>query len=523
MNKYIYNLGQAFESVAKATPNKKALLFIDKSFCTYKELNERANSFAFFMNSCGLKKGDVVTIFNDKSLSPFSIMIACLKSGITYSNLDINSPRERLKKMVEICHPALFFTPTAHASLLHEIGIPDEKIKKYDHYELVNALATSTQEIEVDCSEIDGSTPAYLMFTSGSTGFPKGVVISHFNVLNFIGWSKQTYRANSDDIFTNVNPMHFDNSVFDFYASLFSGAGLIPIPEDLTKHPRKLILTLNELNPTIWFSVPSMLVYVLKLRALNAVDLQSLRIITFGGEGFPKGQLRKLWKILGSRVEFINVYGPTECTCICSSYKVSAADMESDELLPLGPIAENFNHIIIDNNEEIIPDESIGELCIAGPNVGIGYYNNPDQTKASFIQNPNHNLYPDIVYKSGDLVKYNNDKNLLYFCGRKDNQIKRMGYRIELEEIENVLGALNYIEECAVIFDKKTDETGKIIACLRSPGITEQHIVNDIREALPSYMKPDYYVFYEHLPKNQNGKINRLKLKREFIDKLKSN
>jgi D-alanine--poly(phosphoribitol) ligase subunit 1 len=356
------------------------------------------------------------------------------------------------------------------------------------------------------------------MFTSGSTGFPKGVIITHSNVLNFIEWSKLTYNITPSDLFTNINPMHFDNSVFDFYSSIFTGACMIPVSEDLTKNPRKLFQVLNKVNPTIWFSVPSMLVYALKLRAVNEPDLPSLRIVSFGGEGFPKNQLRNLWNIWGKRVKFINVYGPTECTCICSSYEVTQKDIEKDELLPLGPMAPNFGHIISDDGLKQVSGNEAGELWISGPNVGLGYYNNPEKTNEVFIQNPFINTHRDIIYKSGDLVRYDKVENLLYFCGRKDNQIKRMGYRIELEEIENALGSLVYIEENAVIYIDSADNIGKIIACVRSINTEEFRIISDLEKLIPSYMLPSEFKFYDHLPKNQNGKIDRLQLKMDFAE-----
>jgi D-alanine--poly(phosphoribitol) ligase subunit 1 len=511
---YIYNLGQLFKKIAEERADNTAIKAVDGSVFSYLELNLLSNRIAHFLISSGIRKNDIVAILNNKTNTSYAIMIACLKIGAIYTNLDPKSPIERFNKMLTTCIPKL---------LLYYVG--------EDEYSVINDFDTSSlkcvdytkkafeQEIEINNSEIPeynnyvpSSTPAYIMFTSGSTGFPKGVVISHANVLNFINWTKLTYNSTVDDVFTNLNPMHFDNSVYDFYASLFTGAKLIPIGENLTRNPRKLLDAINPLEPTIWFSVPSMLVYVLNMRALKDGDLPSLRVVTYGGEGFPKNQLRLLWKKWGHRVTFINVYGPTECTCICSSYIVTDGDMVSNELLPLGPIAPNFYALILDNNEEVEPGD-IGELCIGGPNVGIGYFNNSEKTKDVFVQNPNTITHSDTIYKSGDLVRYDSEKKVFLFCGRRDNQIKRMGYRIELEEIENALNSFAFVKECAVVFINNEKYTSKILACINSDTIDESHINTELKNYLPQYMMPDNYLFFDELPKNQNGKIDRLKIK----------
>ena len=511
-----YNLGQLFDQVAMFNEEQVAIKQAEGDHTNYSELNTLSNKIANYLLSLNVKQNDVVAILNNKSKTSYAIMIACLKIGAIYTNLDPKSPIERFNKMIAICNPKLLFYYQSNESIINSFSNSSVKSIEYFSSEFSNYLNGFDGLFPLQNKEVSSSTPAYIMFTSGSTGFPKGVVISHQNVLNFINWTKATYRTESADIFTNLNPMHFDNSVFDFYASLFTGASIIPINESQTRNPRRLIEILNTVSPTIWFSVPSMLVYVLNMRALRSEDLPSLRTVTFGGEGFPKNQLRTLWKFWGDRVDFINVYGPTECTCICSSYRVSENDLANDELLPLGPMAPNFYaHIMNDKGLEVKQGQ-IGELCIGGPNVGLGYYNNPEKTNESFIPHPNINSFNEIVYRSGDLVKYDTGKDHLLFCGRKDNQIKRMGYRIELEEIENALNSIDFIEESAVVYIDNDKYKSKILACLRTENKDENQINSILSNHLPAYMIPDGYFYFENLPKNQNGKINRLKLKEEF-------
>ncbi len=513
LDNYQYNLGQLFHEVSLEHANRPAIALIDGSLMTYHDLNIISNKIAHVLARRGIQRHDVVAILNDKSPIAYGMMLACLKLGAIYSNLDPKSPIERFEKMIATCQPKIICYFDDQRSVINEYDSAGcEKLcyTSEDFNETLESAASQMLEIN---KYVSSNSPAYIMFTSGSTGFPKGVVISHQNIANFICWSKETYNTSPEDRFTNINPMHFDNSVFDFYASLFSGASLIPVGENLTKIPMKLIKALNELRPTIWFSVPSMLVFVVNMRALKHEDLQDLRIITFGGEGFPKNSLRKLWNFFDERTQFVNVYGPTECTCICSSYVVQESDLENDDLLPLGPIAPNFYAQVIDENGAIIHGEETGELLIGGPNVGIGYYNDLSKTQDAFIQDPAENAHVKTVYKSGDLVRLDSTNDMLYFMGRKDNQIKRMGYRIELEEIENVLNTIDFIDESAVVYVDNEKYKAKIIANICSPNKDEKKLKEILIKYLPSYMIPDLYVYCDSLPKNQNGKIDRIKIK----------
>lgn len=515
---YQYNLGQLFNSIAIESNEHTALKFPNGELFTYYQLNTLSNQIAHYLIEKGIKRNDVIAILNNKSNVSYAIMIACLKIGAIYTNLDPKSPIERFKKMVGLCSPKLLFyyglkddlTVANEFKFIDVVGI------NYQEQPFLQTIVSYPDTLPSCNSEVTSNTPAYIMFTSGSTGFPKGVLISHANIINFISWTKITYSSSSDDVFTNINPMHFDNSVFDFYASLFTGASLIPVSEQLTRNPRLLLDALNTVSPTIWFSVPSMLVFMLNMRALKDSDLPTLRIVTFGGEGFPKNQLRILWSKWSDRVGFVNVYGPTECTCICSSYIVTNDDIKDDELLPIGPIAPNFYALVLSDEGIVVKNGQIGELAIGGANVGLGYYNNLEKTKEVFINNPEILTHTDLIYCSGDLVKFDNDKKIYTFCGRKDNQIKRMGYRIELEEIENALNSLSVISESAVVYINNNTIKEKIIACISSDKKDYQKVAVQLENLLPLYMMPDKYIWFENLPKNQNGKIDRLQLKEGF-------
>lgn len=502
------HLGVRFTQIAQAYGLRPALIYPEGEV-SYEQLENLSEQVKHWLIERAIKQGEVVAIFNDKSPLGFALMIACLKLGIIYCNLDYTSPRQRIERMFSTSTPVLLVYANEFSELATSLSFCVECIN-YGSEEFQRAIASATPTEEVNRALHDCA--AYIMFTSGSTGFPKGAVMSHGNVLNLIDWSHQTFQIHPDDRMTNLNPIYFDNSVFDFYASLFNGAALIPIRETLLREPRGLIKKLNDLLPTLWFSVPSLLVYILRLRALGREDLRSLRAIVFGGEGFPKAQLRRLYELVGHRLSLINVYGPTECTCICSFYVVEPRDLELDDLLPLGHIAENFDYLILDEMQAPVEAGAQGELALLGPCVGLGYYQDPERSAQSFIQNPKSDDYPQPCYLTGDLVVEDLETKMLHFKGRRDHQIKKMGYRIELEEIEIAIGSIPTIEEAAVLYERTEAGLGRIVAVIVSDVMDEQTLLAQLRAKLPPYMIPDRAHFISELPKNQNGKIDRLKL-----------
>jgi len=509
---YTYNLGIAFYNIAKHYPDNTALRYPSGKKYTYREVNITSNKLANLLLNIGLVQGDVVAIFNDKSVQAYSLMLACLKTGILYTNLDTSSPWQRISKIMHTCNPNAVFYDSLSPTLLDDIkkefstiglfNLQEEKfLSKLSKCEAADILQTDL---------LHGNNAAYIMFTSGSTGFPKGATMSHNNVLNFIRWGQQTFSVTDKDVFTNANPIYFDNSVFDFYTSLFSGATLVPLGGDVVKNPQTLVKAVNESQCTIWFSVPSLLVYLLTTKSLTKNDFLTVKRISFGGEGFPKTKLKQLYELFGDRITLFNVYGPTECTCICSSYIITKDDFENmTELAPLGNIAPNFGYEIFPVDEK---QPNLGELALSGPCVGLGYYNDSERTQKSFIQNPTKK-YRELLYKTGDLVEKGKN-SYLYFKGRLDNQIKHMGYRIELEEIESALNSLTYVNEAGVIYEKLSAELGQIKAyvSLNDASIKKEAILADVKNILPQYMVPKSVNILDSLPKNTNGKIDRRQL-----------
>lgn len=331
--------------------------------------------------------------------------------------------------------------------------------------------------------------------------------MSHANILLFSAWAHDRFSVTQEDIFTNVNPIYFDNSVFDVYVSLLGGAALVPFLPAQVRDSRNLVRLVSEAGCTIWFSVPSLLVYLLTTRAVGAKDFPQMRSIIFGGEGFPKAKLKQLFDLFGSRIALENVYGPTECSCICSAYTISLEDFDDMQTLaPLGSVAQNFDGMILPQDPE---EPDFGELFLCGPHVGLGYFNDPERTAASFIQNPGHALYADVGYRTGDLVR-RDAEGRLHFKGRLDFQIKHLGYRIELEEIEAALATLADVKECAAIYKKLGDGLGEILAYVATDTVLKSaDVISAVTQILPPYMVPKHILILDILPKNANGKIDR--------------
>jgi amino acid adenylation domain-containing protein len=506
---HISNLGLRFREIAGAHAERPALRHPEAEITSYAQLDRLSNRMARLLIERGLRRGDVVGLFHDKSPAAFASMLACLRIGLIYTNLDPESPWERLRKILQTCEPKAIingFLETSHAAALKTQPAIVIHLRQ-------PATAAELQQHDRDefpgTGDVTGADPAYIMFTSGSTGTPKGAVMSHANVLGFVAWAQDRFQLTPEDVLSNVNPMYFDNSVFDFYAALFSGASMVPITSQQVREPAEVVGIINRLRCTVWFSVPSLLVFLLTTRALSPADFPSVRKIIFGGEGFPKAKLKQLYDLFGGRADLENVYGPTECTCISSAHTIVPSDLaDMKALATLGFLAPNFDYEILGTNEA----SDVGELFLRGPGVGLGYYHDPNRTAEAFIQNPTHSRFPDIGYRTGDLVR-RDASGRLHFVGRTDLQVKHMGYRIELEEIEAALNSVAEVKECAVIYRKMGDGLGEIVgfAALSRPKAPEE-LIRDVAGILPPYMVPKRVTVLESLPKNASGKIDRLAL-----------
>jgi D-alanine--poly(phosphoribitol) ligase subunit 1 len=507
---HYYNLCQLIDEVFAEHANKPALRYSDISY-TFREISNWVDSLASLFLSRGLKRGDVVAIGHDKQPLSYAVMLAALRVGVAYVNIDVASPISRSDLILKTSKPKLLFydNPSYKKQMSKLAEANSCELLLLDLASLHVVSKTGYQIQQQQSCQVDGSTIAYIMFTSGSTGKPKGVAVTHQNVLHFMKWGREHFNITGSDNFANLSPMYFDNSVFDFYVGLLSGASLTPIHRSLLSRPYELVSYVSKLVCSVWFSVPSALMYLMTMKAIPSDSLPSLRLIIFGGEGYPKVELKKLYDLFSKQALLVNVYGPTECTCICSAHTLSADDFQNLDGIPtLGYLNPNFDYII--RNDDNCEDVE-GELCLIGPNVAAGYFNDPERTALAFGTINDQRRFMKPIYFTGDLVKEAGGQ--LHFVGRKDNQIKHLGYRIELEEIENALMTLPNVSRAAAIYHRAQSIHGKIVAFIAcNNDEDEKQLLMKLRHLLPDYMLPSRLIVMPHLPINPNGKVDRQQL-----------
>lgn len=512
MNAYRHNVPDLFKVIVETHPDRPALKWSTDDIVTFEELDRLSDRAATFLQQQGVRKGDRVCLRLDKCTLTYSLILACLKTGAAYFVVDPSNPAARVAHILNKCKPTLIFS--AKEQLLDLPGYRVILVDRDNEFEALSEMEEGDFESETD---VTGADVAYIMFTSGSTGSPKGAVMSHANLVNFIQWAKCEFSITPADVFTNVNPLYFDNSVFDFYASIMNGAALVPFNSLTMKDPYQALKRIDEMQCTIYFSVPSLLIYFQTLKMITPGAFAHVRTLIFGGEGYPKSKLKEVFDCFHARTELVNVYGPTECTCICSAYRITERDFEDlDGYPPLGGPIPNFSFAILDEQGQAVADDEIGELYLGGPCVGLGYFNDDELTAYAFQQNPLNSFYHERVYRTGDLVRLSSADRKVHFAGRNDSQIKHQGYRIELGEIEHALCRISGVDE-AVALHTTRDGISTIVAVVASRnGLTGDTVRKEVSSVVPAYMVPGLIEVMDRLPKNDNGKIDRKLLKSRY-------
>lgn len=472
---------------------------------TFAELKTKAQAISGAISS--EVKNSPIAVFLPKTLDCIVGFIGASYSENFYVPIDVKSPKARIEKIFDSLDPKYIITNSKHKTLIEKIELKSNiVIINIDEVKAIENFDFSNSTIDTD--------PIYCIFTSGSTGIPKGVVIPHRGVIDYIDWATETYNISEKDVIGNQAPFHFDNSTLDIYLMLKTGATLVLIPEFYFAFPAKLIEFLNEKKINQIFWVPSVFNNILKVDLFSEVKPKYLNKILFAGEVMPIKTLN-YWKKHIVNALFSNLYGPTEITVDCTYYIVDRKFKDSDSL-PIGIPCKNTNILVINDKNELVKEGELGELCVRGSSLALGYWNNPEKTNSAFIQNPLQSNYPEKIYRTGDLVKYNSKGEIL-FVGRKDSQIKHLGYRIELGEIENTIIHIDGIDNACVLYDHANQEITLFYETQKEE-VDELFIRRNIVNLLPKYMMPSKSIKFDSLPMNSNNKIDRVLLKNNYID-----
>ncbi|WP_299534755.1 amino acid adenylation domain-containing protein [Ulvibacterium sp.] len=504
------NIIDYFNRTTDTYPQKIAVKDMEGEL-SFSELKTRAQNLGHKINQKYEGVNAPIAIFLPKSTIAITAILGTLYSGNIYAPLDIHNPADRIHAICGQLQPACIITNSQNESKLHNLK---------DQFPIINLDQlnfNNDDEAPVGYMECIDTDPAYIIHTSGSTGVPKGVVISHRSIFDYINWAIDTFDISQQEIIGNQAPLVFDNSTLDIHLMVFTGATLCLIPEQLFAFPAKLLEYINEHKVNFVFWVPSVLINVAKMRLLESIKIPSLRKLLFAGEVMPMKPLNYWIYNTDDEVLFANLYGPTEITVDCTFYIVDRK-FEDDEVLPIGKACKNSDVLILNQQNKPCTINEEGELCVRGSSLALGYWKNPDKTSSVFVQNPLNTSYPEKIYRTGDVV-YKNDAGEIIFVGRIDNQIKHLGYRIELGEIEHAISSSFEGIIACVLYDY---DYKKIILIYESENeIPVAEFRKQLIKGLSKYMIPSQYFRLEKMPLNASGKIdrkalsNRLK-KKEF-------
>ncbi|MBD5156355.1 MAG: amino acid adenylation domain-containing protein [Butyrivibrio sp.] len=494
------NVLEYLENSAELYPDKTAVKD-DAGECSYRELKERALRIGTALTGY-INRRDAVMIFAPKSVQTLQAFMGTVYAGGFYVPVEPTFPVQRIRQIFGVLKPKVIVTRREYLAKLEETGCDAPVLTVEDIGAEIDKEALS--RLRGQCLDTD---PLYGIFTSGSTGIPKGVLVCHRSVIDFIDNFTELFGIDETDVIGNQAPFDFDVSVKDIYSALKKGATLVIIPREFFMFPMKVMDMLDENGVTTLIWAVSALCMLNRLHGLKYKVPGQIRRIMFSGEMMPVKQLNQ-WRGYYPEALFVNLYGPTEITCNCTYYVIDR-EYEDTEKLPIGNAFPNERVFLLDENDgEITQSGKNGELCVSGTALALGYLNNPEQTAKVFVQNPLNSSYPELIYRTGDLAYYDDDGRLV-FAGRKDFQIKHMGHRIELEEIDAALNSLCGVERACTFFD---EDKNKIVAFY--VGESERgDIIDAMKTKVPEFMVPNVFIQVEEMPLTKNGKLDRGHLK----------
>jgi L-proline---[L-prolyl-carrier protein] ligase len=523
----VFTLPQIIKQSSERFPDKDAFRFGNQSL-TFAVLEKRMNQIAHCLIGLGVKRGDRVGIFLNRSLETAQAVYGILNAGAAFVPLDPQAPASRIKFLLEDCGiDHIISSPSQkhrlkalnleELSLKSIIGIKEDwPVFNVSWEEIWKEQKHSDPEIRI----LEGDL-AYIMYTSGTTGQPKGIMHTHYSGLSYAKLSKALYKLTEHDRVGNHSPLHFDISTFGYFTAPLAGATTVIVSDAHTKMPASLSQLIEKEALTIWYSVPLALTQLLYNGVLDQKDLTSLRWVLFGGEPFPTKHLISLMK-MWPKADFSNVYGPAEVNQ-CTYFTVPE-NITEDQAVPLGEIWDNTEMLIIDEHGTKVPKGGQGELLIRSATMMQGYWGQPELSKKGFYRSKNEGGFEKVFYRTGDLVRISDDGNL-HFLGRKDRQVKSRGFRIELDEVEAAFLRHEAVRETAV-FPVKDETYGVLIEAAvvvnEKNDIDDKTLRNHLAGSLPWYAIPQKIYFLNDIPRTNAGKIDHKTLQKQRSNLLET-
>lgn len=503
------NLIQDFIATAKASPDAIAIRDGNQS-ATFSEVKTSETRIADWLASTYMPTHRPVAVFLPKCAHTIIADLAIIHSGNAYMNMDVKTPPERLANVLKQAQPLAIITNAKYRGIIEPIAgdVPMVLMEDLDKLEIQEGAEDRLTAIIEQGIDTD---PLCLINTSGSTGTPKCVVLNHRSFFDFMECAFETWQMEDGLVVCSLSPVIFDIYSFELCLLCAKRATLVLIPDSWAMFPVKILELLQKERVSWIFWVPTIMVNMANMGLLEKIPLPDLKTVWFAGEVFPTKQFN-VWKKNLPWARFVNLYGPIEITLDCTWFEVTR-EFRDDEPLPIGFPCRNTDILILNADNKLVVGDEEGELCVRGTSLAMGYYNNPEKTAAAFTQNPLNTAYPEIIYRTGDIVS-RNERGEIMFKGRKDTLIKHSGYRIELGEIEHVIiNTLKLVPNGCVVYNKSE----KVIVFFfeGEREITPAEFRKAIGQVLPKYMIPSDFRHLAELPRGGTGKIDRALLNRQ--------